>query len=572
MTGLGWYLLACALVSLWTLAFTLRNLRALRPPPQGDPRDTTLVSVCIPCRNEERNLEEAARCVLASHHAHLEVLVYDDESTDRTPEILRTLIASDPRVRAVPSHPLPAGWVGKQHACHRLAEASRGEWLLFIDADVRLETEALGRALAFARAAQAPLVSTFPRQITATPGEALIVPMMFYLLLGYLPFRRMRRSLSPAASAACGQFILAQHTAYLASGGHAAIKSSMHDGVKLPRLFRKAGHRTDLFDGTSLCRVRMYTGLAQTWRGFAKNAYEGLGSMGLLLFLSALHLAVHLAPWAFFPVLILLGASPVAIALAAAAMLLQIAQRLLLTVRFAHSPALVPLHPVSIALLMGVQWHSYILHRRQGRSWKGRTMTAAASEPEELVVLVDESDHPIGTMEKQAAHEHGGTLHRAFSVFVLDDHGRLLLQKRARTKYHFGGLWTNTCCSHPRPGEDTTQAAQRRLKEEMGLDLTLEHRGSFLYKAHDESSGLTEHELDHVYVGHLKGEPRPSPEEAEGWRWITMDALRAELAASPSQFTPWFSFALSELREFNAESNDITHGVGRRVEGPPLPH
>jgi len=378
--------------------------------------------------------------------------------------------------------------------------------------------------------------------------------MMFYLLLGYLPFGRMRRSLSPAASAACGQFILARRSAYLDSGGHAAIKSSMHDGVKLPRLFRKAGHRTDLFDGTALCRVRMYTGFAQTWRGFAKNAYEGLGSVGLLLFLTALHLAVHLAPWVLFPVLILIGAPPVAIALAAGAMLLQIAQRLLLTARFAHSPALAPLHPVSIGLLTGVQWHSYILHRRQGRSWKGRTMTAAATTPatEELVVLVDESDHPIGTMEKQAAHEHGGTLHRAFSVFVLDDAGRLLLQKRARSKYHFGGLWTNTCCSHPRPNESTLAAAQRRLREEMGLDIPLERRGSFVYKAHDKTSGLTEHELDHVFVGRFTGEPTPNPEEAEGWRWITMDDLRAELAQHPDRFTPWFPIALAELREFRA--------------------
>lgn len=548
MTPLAWYLASSVCVSLVTLFMTVRNLRALRPPPMADPSDAAPVSVCIPCRDEERNIEQVVRSVLASNHSRLEVLVYDDESTDRTGDILRTLAAEDPRVRVVPSVKLPPGWVGKQHACHRLAQAARGDWFLFIDADVRLEPDAIGRALAFARLAKAGLISTFPRQITATPGEALIVPMIFYLLIGYLPFRSMRRTLSPSASAACGQFIFADRTAYFESGGHAAIWDSMHDGVKLPRLFRKAGHRTDLFDGTSLCRVRMYTGLAQTWRGFAKNAYEGLGSLGLLIFLTVLQLAVHLLPWILFPVLLVTGDARFALALAAIVILLQMTQRLLLTQRFGHSAALAPLHPVSIALLTMIQWHSYVLQRNSGRSWKGRTLSEHT--PEELVVLVDTDDNEIGTMEKQAAHLDGGSLHRAFSVFVLDDDDRLMLQKRANGKYHFGGLWTNTCCSHPRPGESPLDGARRRLIEEMGLDLALERRGSFVYKAHDSSSGLTEHELDHVFVGRTSRDPSLNADEAADWRWITMTDLAEELAKTPERFTPWFPLALAELSEY----------------------
>jgi len=538
---------------------TLRNLRALMPPPKADGADTVLVSVCIPCRDEERNIEAVVRSVLASDHTQLEVLVYDDESTDCTGEILRRLASDDARVRIVPSVRLPAGWVGKQHACHRLARAARGDWLLFIDADVRLEPEAIGRAFAFASESRAKLVSTFPCQITGTAGESLIVPMIFYLLIGYLPFKRMRTTLSPSASAACGQFILAERTAYFKAGGHAAIRGSMHDGVKLPRLFRKAGHKTDLFDGTTLCQVRMYTGFGQTWRGFAKNAYEGLGSIGLLVFLTLLHLAVHLLPWILFPVLLVLGDAGPALALAAIVILLQMAQRLLLTHRFGHSAALAPLHPVSIALLTMIQWHSYVLHRNAGRFWKGRTLSEHASQ--ELVVLVDEDDNELGTMEKQAAHLEGGSLHRAFSVIVLDDDDRLMLQKRAQGKYHFGGLWTNTCCSHPRPGETPLEGARRRLMEEMGLDLPLGRRGSFVYKAHDDASGLTEHELDHVFVGRTSDEPTLNAEEAEGWRWISMNELAEELAESPERFTPWFPLALSELAEYR-------EAVNRRLHAP----
>ena len=133
MTALAWYLVSCVCVSFVTFFMTVRNLRALRPPPEADPSDDALVSVCIPCRDEERNIDQVVRSVLASNHSMLEVLVYDDESTDRTGEILRTLAAEDPRVRIVPSVKLPQGWVGKQHACHRLAKAARGDRLLFID-------------------------------------------------------------------------------------------------------------------------------------------------------------------------------------------------------------------------------------------------------------------------------------------------------------------------------------------------------------------------------------------------------------------------------------------------------
>lgn len=560
MTALDWYLAACAAISFATLIVTVLNLRAYSKPPKADPLDDALVSVCIPCRDEERNIEHAVRSVLNSKHRQLEVLVYDDESTDRTGEILSSLQCEDDRVRVVPSVQLPPGWVGKQHACHRLAQSADGDWILNIDADVRLEPDAIGRALAFAHKSRAGLVSTFPRQITSTLGEALVVPMIFYLLIGYLPFWSMRRSLSPSASAACGQFILVRRDAYFDSGGHAEIRDSMHDGVKLPRLFRKAGHKTDLFDGTSLSRVRMYAGFAQTWSGFAKNGYEGLGSIGLLIFLTVLHLAVHVAPWVIFPVLLLTGHTGSGLTLAAGAILLQIAQRTLLIYRFKHSVALALLHPLSILLLTLIQWHSFALHRSAGRSWKGRTMSEHT--PDELVVLVDENDQEQGTMEKQAAHLNGGTLHRAFSVFVLDENGRLMLQKRAKGKYHFGGLWTNTCCSHPRPAEKPEMGAVRRLQEEMGLDLPVEFRGLFVYKASDASSGLTEHELDHVFVGRTSQEPSLNPEEAEGWRWITMEDLAQELEETPENFTPWFPLALKELDEFRevlSRRSRVTH-------------
>lgn len=162
--------------------------------------------------------------------------------------------------------------------------------------------------------------------------------------------------------------------------------------------------------------------------------------------------------------------------------------------------------------------------------------------PPDAVVLVDAADRVIGTAPKLDAHR-TGTLHRAFSVFVFDSQGRLLLQQRARGKYHSGGLWTNACCGHPRPAEPTPVAAGRRLREEMGIACDLRAVGAFVYRA-EVGAGLVEHELDHVFVGRSDREPRPDPTEVAGWRRVTVGDLRVQLERTPGRFTAWFPRAL----------------------------
>ena len=168
---------------------------------------------------------------------------------------------------------------------------------------------------------------------------------------------------------------------------------------------------------------------------------------------------------------------------------------------------------------------------------------------EEQVILVDADDREIGTLGKLAAHENGGVRHRAFSVFIVDPQGRWLLQRRAADKYHFPGLWTNACCSHPRPGEATADAAHRRLREELGFDCPLTERFQFEYRATSAAEGLTEHELDHVFTGTWAGPVAPDPEEVETTRWVEPKALDAEVRARPETFTPWFKLALERVRD-----------------------
>lgn len=172
-------------------------------------------------------------------------------------------------------------------------------------------------------------------------------------------------------------------------------------------------------------------------------------------------------------------------------------------------------------------------------------MPQATAELETMLIAVDTRDRATGRVEKMSAHRNG-ILHRAFSIFVFDDAGRLLLQQRARGKYHSGGLWSNTCCSHPRAGEPLLAAAHRRLREEMGFDCRLEPVFGFVYRAALDG-GLVEHEYDHVIAGRFQGTPTPAVGEVDDWRWEHLPAIRSQLAAQRGAFTVWFERALDGL-------------------------
>jgi isopentenyl-diphosphate delta-isomerase len=167
-------------------------------------------------------------------------------------------------------------------------------------------------------------------------------------------------------------------------------------------------------------------------------------------------------------------------------------------------------------------------------------------DSDELVVLVDQRDTPIGLAPKLAAHR-DGLLHRAVSVLLFDDTGRVLLQRRAAGKYHSPSLWSNTCCGHPRPNESSHDAACRRLREEMGIaNCPIEFVGWFVYRA-EGLGALIEFEVDHVYVGRWSGPPHPDPLEVASWRWCTLDELRGDLASSPRSHTVWLPKLLAHL-------------------------
>ncbi len=356
-----------------------RNLSAYRPPPPFPPSEGPLdyphVSVLIPARNEESSIGKAVEAARTSRNVIFEVLVYDDHSEDGTADVVKSIAARDDRVRLVSGSPLPPGWCGKQHACAQLAGEARHEVLIFVDADVRLSKDAASRMAAFLEESGSSLASGIPREETGTLLEKLLIPLIHFLLLGFLPLRRMRASRNPSYGAGCGQLFVARGQDYFRAGGHGAVRSTLHDGVKLPRAFRKAGFRTDLFDATELASCRMYRSAAEVWRGLAKNATEGLATPSLIVPASILLLGGQVLPFVLLGCRGFLSRTALILSLIAAA--LSVLPRLSGVFRFHHSLAGAILHPLGILIFLANQW--YALGRRLlggQSSWKGRAYPA----------------------------------------------------------------------------------------------------------------------------------------------------------------------------------------------------
>jgi hypothetical protein len=362
-------IIALCLATLPALLF-LVNVLLYRPAPASSA--LRQISILIPARNEERSIGAAVEAALASRGVEIEVIVLDDHSEDHTADIVRTIAERDARLRLEQAPAVPAGWCGKQHACHVLARLARHDLLLFLDADVRLHPDGAARAAEFLETSGADLVSGVPLQETGTLLEKLVIPLIHFVLLGFLPLARMRASPHPAYAAGCGQLFLARRSAYEKAGGHAAIRISLHDGITLPRAFRRASFRTDLFDATGVASCRMYRGAGELWHGLAKNATEGMGHPRTILLFTVLLLGGAVLPFLLLP-LALLDGDRTLIGLASAAVFLAWLPRLLAAIRFRQSLLGALLHPLGVLILLAIQWHALgrLLLGRQS-AWKGR--------------------------------------------------------------------------------------------------------------------------------------------------------------------------------------------------------
>jgi hypothetical protein len=372
----------------------LMNLRWYRAPGVGEPGDAR-VAVLIPARNEELNIGACVESALASRGVGVEVLVLDDASTDRTAEIVRNIALRDGRVRLIEAQELPKGWNGKQHACWVLAQQTNAPLLLFLDADVRIMPEMVMRCVGEMQTRRVALLSGFPRQIMEGRMERMLLPLIHFVLLGLLPMGRMRRTTKVAYAAGCGQFFLAEREAYFGCGGHAAIRDTRHDGIRLPQAFRRCGLRTDLVDLTELAEVRMYESAGAVWMGLAKNATDGLGApkrivpVTIVLLMGQVLPVIVAALWLALCVSnALVGATfddrrmaAMVSSLLALAVVGSYLPRVVAVRRFKQPWVSALLHPVGILMLLGVQWYA-LVRQMLGRpvTWRARSYASGTGE------------------------------------------------------------------------------------------------------------------------------------------------------------------------------------------------
>jgi len=340
----------------------------------------TQVSVLIPARNEADRIGPLLDSVLSSYGVVCDVCVLDDESHDGTDTIVRSYSQNHPNVRLLRGGAIPSGWSGKQWACFQLAQQAQHDEMVFLDADVALSSDALLRAVTLRRQCSADLLSGFPHQRVVTMGEQLLIPLIQLILLCFLPFGLMRWTRMTGAAAGCGQFFLTTRQAYRVSGGHGAIRQSLHDGIMLPRSYRLAGLKTDLFDASDVASCRMYTSFEDTWAGLLKNATEGFARMPLLPVMTILMLLAFVFPVLSAMALSIGMISTGFVAPVAGSCLLSYLPRLLCCLKYDRAWLACLLNPVSIVLFLIIQWSALTRKSRgKGVQWRQRSYKIATS-------------------------------------------------------------------------------------------------------------------------------------------------------------------------------------------------
>lgn len=340
------------------------------------PREHPYVSVLIPARNEERTIERCVRSLLEQDYPNMEVLVLNDGSEDATATILGRLAAAYPALRVIEGTPLPAGWVGKNWACHQLAARSAGSWLVFTDADTYHHRESISACMAFAERLNVQFFSGVPDQQLPTFWEQVVVPMVMFLYFAYLPNRWITVRRDPQFSATNGQLLCVTRDGYEAIGGHEAVRSQLVEDVWLGRAAKRRGLRTALATAVETVECRMYNSFGEIVAGFSKNLFPGFdySLLGLAFFIFST-LVLYLAPLAFVVAAATRGRFTVELFwlpllhLAMAGMM-----RGMLAVRFRLRWQQILYHPLSAAMLSLIALNSARwTYSRRGTLWKGRS-------------------------------------------------------------------------------------------------------------------------------------------------------------------------------------------------------
>lgn len=365
----------CLLAFLGILLWNMRELPSLpkHKPETGSP----LVSVLVPARNEENNIKRCITSLLHQDYDNYELIVLNDGSTDRTGKILDMLLRSDggALLRIIEGKALPPGWHGKAWACDQLGKAARGELFLFTDADTYHSSDSLSRSVAAMQESGADLLSMTPRQEMRSFWEKLVVPLIYFILLCYLPLKLVPATPAPSLCFANGQFLMFRRRMYKRIGGHAAVCTDLVEDVWLCRAVKRRGGKVMSYNGIETVNCRMYRTFDEVWQGFSKNLFAGLGyhSFGLF-FLMVVTALVYIVPYGF----VIASASSADFSIVyfwfpLLQVCIALLCRLLIAGRFRQPLSGALLHVFSQVVLLGIAVNSfYLVKFGNGSRWKGR--------------------------------------------------------------------------------------------------------------------------------------------------------------------------------------------------------
>ncbi|MEP7217662.1 MAG: glycosyltransferase family 2 protein [Bacteroidota bacterium] len=368
-------------------AVALRNFFSFAAIRRDDaPRNFPRVSVLVPARNEERSIERCVRSLLAQEYPAMEVIVLNDDSDDATGNILATIARADLRLKIIDGAPLPAGWIGKNWACHQLSNIADGRWLFFTDADTHHAPQSVRAAVALAERSRLALLSGVPLQRMESFWERTIIPMTQFLYVAWLPNRWITERRNPKFSAANGQLLMIRRDAYDAIGGHAACRENLVEDIRLGRMAKERGFRTALATAVETAECRMYRSFGEIVEGFSKNLFPGFGySFAALAMFIISSLLLYTAPIFFLIVGIITGRISLALTwLPLAQLAIAGAIRGMIAIRFRMGADQIFHQPLSAAMAALIGINSARLSRsKRGTTWKGRAYGESGGATEE---------------------------------------------------------------------------------------------------------------------------------------------------------------------------------------------
>lgn len=340
--------------------FTAPVLKKSSLTPKGE----KLVSVLVPARNEEKNISDCIKCIINQDYKNIEVIILDDNSTDNTYKIVSEFVNS--KIKMLQGEPLPQNWLGKNWACHQLSQQANGEYFLFIDADVELKENVISSAVWELENSNAVLLSIFPTQKIKTLGEHLIVPLMNWLLLTFLPLKFVYSSRSQSFVAANGQFMLWRKTAYQELGGHQTVKNKVVEDMELARLAKRNNLKIKTILGGNLVFCRMYNSFDEAYYGFQKNFYPGFSVNYYIFTIIILFIFIVFT----FPILIITNKT-----VSWLPVLLILVSRITVSIRSTQNWIVnILLHPLQMVFMLWIGFLSIIRFKKKSLVWKSRNI------------------------------------------------------------------------------------------------------------------------------------------------------------------------------------------------------